>query len=300
MGGASGYTDPDGEFVVTAAVAIGIAFGAFSGYSMGQAKGASGWQLAGYTLGGAGIGGLSAGVGTAISTTGAVGANTIAIIGASTTNSMGQKVLSGGESDFVVSFGVGSYNIDSGEFGHLGKGGNSKGENIGYGLGLFANLSDGFAIAKGAYGENVADVNVVVNNDPPISHIAVTTPEGKTLISYGPNSNEFVSNKQFAFGGTKGLSTHPSYFSENSMSVVKMRVRNIRVDKMQQFAFNKLLNNDYSILRSGGYSCVSAASSGLWHAGFFHIPFINTPITLEMQIFISNNIFLSSFMTNKN
>ena len=41
-----------------------------------------------------------------------------------------------------MSFGVASYNFTSGEWGYLGKKGNSALENIGYGLGALANLSD--------------------------------------------------------------------------------------------------------------------------------------------------------------
>ncbi len=64
------YTDPDGEFIILAAVLIGAGFGAWQGYKIGKAHGATGWGMAGYMLGGAAIGGVagvaSAGVGIAV------------------------------------------------------------------------------------------------------------------------------------------------------------------------------------------------------------------------------------------
>jgi len=72
------YIDPNGEFVE---YIFGAIVGALSGYQMGKAAGAKGWAMAGFILGGAGIGAGTAGLGsyltTAISTTtsfGSVGA----------------------------------------------------------------------------------------------------------------------------------------------------------------------------------------------------------------------------------
>jgi RHS repeat-associated protein len=72
------YTDPDGEFIITAIIVgavIGAAIGTYSGYKIGQAHGATGWDMAGYMLGGAGIGTLggaaAGGVGAVVS--GAIG-----------------------------------------------------------------------------------------------------------------------------------------------------------------------------------------------------------------------------------
>ncbi|NLR63312.1 RHS repeat-associated core domain-containing protein [Chitinophaga varians] len=60
------FVDPDGRFVWFV-VAIGAAFGAFSGYSVAKAKGAKGfWEWFGYIGAGAVIGGASAGAGSAI------------------------------------------------------------------------------------------------------------------------------------------------------------------------------------------------------------------------------------------
>ena len=60
------YTDPDGQFIQ---YIFGALMGGFSGYQIGKAAGAKGWAMFGYIMGGAGIGALTAGIGTAISTT---------------------------------------------------------------------------------------------------------------------------------------------------------------------------------------------------------------------------------------
>jgi RHS repeat-associated protein len=53
------YTDPSGEFIITALIVgaiIGATVGAFYGYKIGKAEGATGWGMVGYIFGGAGIG----------------------------------------------------------------------------------------------------------------------------------------------------------------------------------------------------------------------------------------------------
>jgi RHS repeat-associated protein len=52
-------TDPDGEFVWLVPVAIGVAVGGYQGYQMGRKHGATGWELAAWTTGGAVIGGAA-------------------------------------------------------------------------------------------------------------------------------------------------------------------------------------------------------------------------------------------------
>ena len=65
------YTDPDGEFVQ---YIFGAIMGAISGWQMGKAVGATGWKMAGFIIGGAGIGAATAGLGTYLS--GAIAAST--------------------------------------------------------------------------------------------------------------------------------------------------------------------------------------------------------------------------------
>ncbi|MCK9562083.1 MAG: FG-GAP-like repeat-containing protein, partial [Bacteroidales bacterium] len=64
------YTDPSGDLVWFVPVIIGAAIGGASGYMIGQANGASGWNMVGYIAGGALIGGLSGGAAVGISAVG--------------------------------------------------------------------------------------------------------------------------------------------------------------------------------------------------------------------------------------
>jgi RHS repeat-associated protein len=56
-------SDPDGEWIN---FVIGAVIGGFSGYQIGKSEGASGWDLLPYILGGAAVGTLSAGFGSAV------------------------------------------------------------------------------------------------------------------------------------------------------------------------------------------------------------------------------------------
>lgn len=64
------YTDPNGEFVFTTAMIVGIAIGAtvglITGYMIGEQHGATGWDMAGYVLVGGLIGGAAGLAGGAV------------------------------------------------------------------------------------------------------------------------------------------------------------------------------------------------------------------------------------------
>jgi hypothetical protein len=95
-----------------------------------------------YMIGGALIGGLSGGLAYGLATLGIPFANTASIMASSFSISIGMNVMIGGQTDASVSFGFGSYNLDSGEFGYLCKTGNKWYEDLGNGLGAMANLKD--------------------------------------------------------------------------------------------------------------------------------------------------------------
>jgi hypothetical protein len=69
-------------------------------------------------------------------------ANTLGIIASSAWSSLSSYSYSGGKTDIVVGFGVGSYNFSTGELGHLGNEENSALEDVGFALGALANISD--------------------------------------------------------------------------------------------------------------------------------------------------------------
>jgi len=78
------YVDPDGEYLWVIPVVIGVAMGAIQGRIVAQKSGATGWNAAGYIIGGAAIGGLSGlasygmGVGIAGAGLGIIGGNIFA------------------------------------------------------------------------------------------------------------------------------------------------------------------------------------------------------------------------------
>lgn len=104
-------TDPDGHFWN---FVIGAAVGAFSGWQIGKAKGASGWGMFSYIVGGAAIGAFTSGVGDAvIGSFGAAGmgvGTTSAVMGAYATAGAASGIvagasfsaLAGGESKILV------------------------------------------------------------------------------------------------------------------------------------------------------------------------------------------------------
>jgi len=153
------FTDPDGEFIFTTLAiitgqwwALPMTIGADIGMWQGGlfANGTMNpfkWDYHsdktwGYMLGGAVVGGLSGYVGGVIAASEIPMANTLGIMGASLTNSFGTYAYTGGQTDISMSFGFASYNFTQGEWGYLGKSGNSIIQDIGYGLGAVANVSD--------------------------------------------------------------------------------------------------------------------------------------------------------------
>ena len=72
------YTDPDGEWVQ---YVVGAIMGGISGWQIGKAQGAKGWEMAGYIFGGAIIGTATAGIGTAVSSAVSTSLTTVGIGG---------------------------------------------------------------------------------------------------------------------------------------------------------------------------------------------------------------------------
>jgi RHS repeat-associated protein len=146
------YTDPDGNNPLAVAAVLGAVMGGVQGYMIGKANGATGWELFGYTMAGAGIGALVGLAGGAIAGSATSFAGTSSVAFSSAMSSAAFSTLNGGKSDIVVNFGAASYNADKGEWGYLFKKGNSALENVGYGFGAMANIQD---IVAGTNGSKV-------------------------------------------------------------------------------------------------------------------------------------------------
>lgn len=299
------YTDPSGEFfwaalpiIAKIGIAIAAGAGAYSGYQIGKANNASGLEMAGYVLGGAAIGGFSGYLGVTIAAGGGFMANTSAIMMSSYTNSMGMSALSGGQMAPSISFGVASFNFGTGEWGYLGKKGNSVLENIGYGFGALANLQDVVSALRGG-GQNI-DINSkhIPDEDGDIwghssATYKTTVKEGETevtkvitLVSVGPDTRvettDALGNKlsvsQTYKNSIKGADVNwHTYFGEKGTWSV--RLNNVSTNAMSKYAsvvtrWDLFLN-----------SCVGHTTKALWAAG---VPTIYAfhPHMLNLQLII--------------
>ena len=291
------YTDPDGEWVE---LVIGGVIGGVEGYELGQAMGAHGWGLVGYTLGGAAIGAISGGLASGVASSGIAGANTLAIVTGSLASSSGFYMLSGGRTQLSVGFGLGSYNFDTGKFGYVGKKGNSTLENLGYGLGTWGNLSDAYAIVQGAYGENVKENFSLVTKNDPTGHAAIVDENGTNIVSVGPK--EPIAGDKIDFiskdvPGQNDWSNHLKDKGIDKLTVTKIRLTNLNTDNVREFADSHFQSFEYTVFGSSGYSCVTGASKALLNAGVLNIPFYH-PIFLELQVALSRNSYMSYYLWN--
>jgi len=278
------YTDPSGE-IVWMPIIIGAAVGAYIGgtianegnynpikwdYNSGQT-----W---GYMLGGAVAGGLSGYVGGAIAASGIPMANTLGIMGASLTNSVGTYAYTGGKTDVSVSFGIGSYNFTNNTWGGIWNWNeNSILENIGYSFGALANLSDAFSLFTGG-GENI-DVNSASTKDDWWGHSSITDERGNTLVSVGPETSigKNASLSETWKNSITGARRWDSYVGDKGTWTT--RLNNVSSSAINNYAsgitrWDLLLN-----------SCVGHTTMALMRAG---VPTIYAfhPHMLNLQLFI--------------
>ncbi|WP_264564394.1 RHS repeat-associated core domain-containing protein [Flavobacterium sp. N3904] len=190
------YADYSGEFIWFAVI-IGAVIGAYSGGAMANngEYNIGNWNFNssktwGNMLGGAIVGAVSGYIGGTIATADIPFANTLGIASASLTNSIASNAYSGGHTDISVGFGFGSFNFSTGEFGYLGKKGNSFMENLGYGLGALANIADINQVI------NSTEATLNTDNSDFISHSSIKDKNtGNSLMSYGPDDNKVPSTK---------------------------------------------------------------------------------------------------------
>jgi RHS repeat-associated protein len=210
------YVDPDGEFIFTALavitgqwwalpIAIGADLGMWQGASLANGTinplkwDYSSGKTWGYMAAGAAVGAASGYVGGAIAASEISMANTLGIAGASLTNSVGTYAYTGGQTDIGMSFGVASYNFTQGEWGYLGKKGNTALENIGYGLGAVANMFDLYKFATWDVLSPEQKISKLqrITSDRTISY----DPNLQASAQYDPNTGDIVFGKDGLRGG---------------------------------------------------------------------------------------------------
>lgn len=313
------YNDPSGEWVQ---YVIGAIIGGFSGWKIADAAGYTGWKKFGYTVAGAAVGAISGGLGAAVSSAGGVAANTMGIVASSFVNSLGTAAYTGGKTSLSVSFGIGSYNFDSGEFGYLGKKGNSALENIGYGFGALANLQDIVAWNQGAINETRAehgdgvlharsrgqykDANGVSQNyDISVAHPPMPAGTYKYDLSQGdPGYSGLLENLDYA--RYWGFHDYQGTYYAPSAAGWKATLYNVNAKSMNNMYEN--INNGLSLgggspLRYGypWGGCYGQVARALFRVGVPTVPFYGfTPHGLVMQLWVRQaGIYASPILINK-
>jgi RHS repeat-associated protein len=281
------YTDPSGEIFWLIPIGIGALIGTYTGgvianegkynptkwdYSSGKT-----W---GYMLGGAVVGGVSGYAGWAIAGSGIPMANTAAIAGASFTNSVGTYMYTSGQTPISMSFGVASYDFTNSTFGYLGKKGNSALENIGFGFGALANLSDMVSLLRGG-GQNIK-VNSATTKDGHEwwGHSSITDENGNTLVSVGPDSQvqKAASLSETWQNSIKGADVNWNTYL-GAKGTWSAELNNVSTTAISKYAsgisrWDLLLN-----------SCVGHTTRALWSAGIPTIYALH-PHILNLQLLI--------------
>jgi RHS repeat-associated protein len=305
--------DPDGRFAFVPFL-IGATIGGLSGYSLGKSNGASGWVMAGYILGGAAIGGISGNIGNAVAKSGMAYSNTLGIIAGSSVNSAGMSFLSNGKLDFTTYFGGFSFNWSKGNFGFLGKSGNSLVENIGYALGLSGNIQDVLAGSNPSQaklqtenedsGIHHADGSYERGDKDIIGHSQVTDKDGHSLIDYGPKEHE-TARMIIPVDGRNDY-TRYSHSVEQVKDIrdnifnTAIDIKGVNIERLKRISSR--LNENPGSYTFGLKSCSSMCSRGLARSGVFLFGGIH-PYTLRLSLILRNAglrpAIYSHFLTEK-
>jgi hypothetical protein len=275
------FTDPSGE-IVWLPIIIGAVIGAYSGGVLANAgelnpfKWEYNLKTIGYILGGAIVGGITGGVSNSISTSGVAFANTKAIIAGSAINSIGTYIYTGGETDFSISIGFASFNFTKGEFNYLGKKGNSFMENLGFGLGAVAVISDFLA------GSKPGDVQLNTDTSDAISHSAITdvgeTDGLKSIISVGPDQTGKRIFNPFDLKN-KADTNWQNYVDKSG--TWKTVVKGVNLKTMSNYSADLANGAKYNLYFS---SCVNHTARALTFSG---VPVIGIhPFILHAQVYL--------------
>ena len=180
-----------------------------------------------------------------------------------------------------MSFGAFSYDFTNGEFGWLGKKGNSTLENIGYGLGALANLHDINNLFD-ATSANLYTQTEYEGRFDAISHAAIVSEDGNILMSFGPAADGKLDGMLgFALDVRKSTPLYNPHIGEGIVSG-KLTLNAKLFGCLRNFTMK--CNIPYQGITS---NCVNWSSIGLWLNG---IPNIGIhPFLLHGSIAIYNS-----------
>ena len=279
------YVDPDGELWW-----LPIAIGAYlGGSSVNGTLNPLKWDYGNWqTYAGMAVGGASAYVGSTIAASGIPLANTAGIAASSLINSVGTWAYTGGQTPISISFGAFSYDFTNGSFGYLGKSGNKWYENLGYGLGALANLSDVLI------GFNPQKVDLVTENTDEIGHSAIVKHGTDTgiknetdingLISVGPDRVNQPNGSWHWMKGTNKWSTYSA--KENSRWIQPLDVNYNTIIRYSNW-LNKMESTGKLVYSLELSSCVTHTSLALNASGVFNIGI--HPYLLHAQMYLWGN-----------
>ena len=327
------YVDPDGEEFITTAIVVGtMLIGAYTGgvLTNGGTYNPMKWNwnktetYDGLLLGSV-FGGLSGFAGVSITGMGFAFCNTASIAASSLIYSTGMYFTGKCTNfDYGISLGVGvaSFDFTHGEFGYLGKKGNTLLQNIGYGLGALANLQD---IVAGGNGTKIQ----VKSRKELAGHSELGEysnngyyQDGGILVSVGPN--EYLSLQEKGINVIDDLRWELQYVRRtlqgNSISGINTpmiqpndpqfvtTLNNVNGKLLHKMTNN--LNMGRNLINTGNlkygllYGCVNYTSRALAFSGVLNINAllpVTAPVLLNAELAIrSFGISISPYMIQYN
>jgi len=219
----------------------------------------------------------------AIATSGIPAAQTASIAGSSLTSSFGTWLYTGGETDLSISLGAVSYNFSTGDFGYIGKEGNSDLENFGYGLGMVANIND-VIIGLKPNSVTLRTENRSNRSQKDILGHSQLEKDGSILVDWGPVEGEraFLNNSTNSTNAFKG-GIVTKYPKGDFWSPIE--IKGVNLDRIVNYGYSLNNNNElYQMVLNG---CVTKASNALNLGGAFNIgvlPGISHPYWLHFQM----------------
>jgi hypothetical protein len=203
-------------------------------------------------------------------------------------NSVGTWAYTGGQTPVSISFGAASYDFTNNAFGYLGKKHNKWNENLGYGLGALANLTD--IVSLFGRGTNA---DLIVEKKDAISHSAFVNESEGINVSVGPYTDlgEGIDMDALKSGsGTfKELSrTMKGKIWENHANDGNgwnLTINNVNKKILSNLSNNlqTKMNNQTLMWNLLGKSCVGYTAKALWSVGVPNLGGIH-PYWLQFQM----------------
>ena len=303
------YTDYSGEvFGIDDALIIGAIVGAVIGaYSGGvianegeynPIKWAWNDQTFGYMIAGAAFGGMSGYLGSYIAASGIPFANTLSVMASSLFNSFGTWVYTEGQTPISMSYGFASYDFTNDTWNYFGKKGNKWYENLGYGFGALANITDivsylwGGGTTINANSAATKGLDEYGNQHDWWGHHSLTGQNGDTLVSVGPGQHPV--HKGYTFAETfydsvqEANKTWASYSGEPGTWTIPLN--NVSEAAIEQYMSSV---SRWDLLIN---SCVGHSTRALWRAGVPTL-YLFHPHMLNAQLFVRQiGIYSSPFL----